>query len=563
MALFQPEDFSNNFHSDFHQNDVFMVIDRLNASIDQFRRDWGEPFIVISENIAENHNGLRHQLADKIAAILHEVVVKRRSYLDQNLNDVIDAVILSEAKIAMDSRNDLGGQQTYDWVNDQLRRNPFMQSSGGRRDYNDNRNNGNQRNYNERNSNNNAGNTRYAQNSGQQARRDSTPPGRGRLVSDKDRQSTQQNEPREQRQDQPTPEIKNGEVVTSDNRILTGIDFAPVYIVGDEQTIYMDGKLEVTDYSGTNEVDYEKHRVDLFFPNIIGPTAMAATNSWTETAIRRAEQAMDLKISGFLNDPANPDAPPVADTKLFQTVKSATYGTLQVTFGLELDPIDVRDAIIESHGSTTDWFRDNALIVNVDQVVEFGKGNDALLNAQSVNKATNYLDVVKWLIGLSNFIDASRWKFIHDHITRNLNIIMLRHARLGVKVGSITGDWKELSTFLDGVDQSKRTLMQANFPKLRHNLDIIRDEQDGQNQLRVKHTLVFLPVTSYECELASASTKSGIVTVEKNSKIYNLVSRLYENDPYGDLSFVTLDGLRFGLLMSEQITSREFDIILF
>lgn len=556
MSYFRPDDFSNDFHNDFRRDDADFIINRLNDSMDALVRDYGEPFRLLADEI--NHDSrLAQSIAKNIGAMLYEVVIKGRNGLDQSINDIIDAVILQTGKNMMDKDNRLGNDNTYNFVCNSLDRNPFMQPARDDRDYRNNRNNGPR-------TNDRGSSSRYSQTT-QQSRREgsSQPLSQGRLVSEKDRVKNEPARSERQEEQRNVPQLNNGDLVTALNRQESGVDFAPAYIVGDEQTIYMDGKLQVIDYTGTTPVDYEKHRVDLFFPNIIGASAQAATNSLTETAIRKAEEAMDLKITGYLQNPEAPDEPMTADSKLFQAVKSMSYQAKQTIFGLTLDTIDVRDSIISTHNGSHEWFRDNAMIVEVDQMVDFGDGNDALLNMQSISKTTNYADLVKWLINLSRFIDASRWKFLHDHLTRQLNIIMLRYARLGVTVSTFTGDWNELASFLENADQSKRTLMQSRFGKMIENLEIDRDVETGFNMIKVKHTLVYLPVASYECELASASVKTGVVTVAKDTKLYSLVSRLYENNVYGEMSFVTLDGLRFSLLMTEDITTRDFDIILF
>lgn len=567
MALFEEQDFHGQFFDDFGR-DADMIIDRINGTLEGLARDYGDPFRLIAEQIAD----VRVEVADSISQVLASEVIDKRMRLDDILNDVIDAVFMKMARQLMDKDQNIGSNETYDFVLDQYDSNPYLAESRGRgrggrgRDDRGARGRGRDdrgRGGRGRDTGSRASTRDRSRGNSYDSKRTDTPArGRGRLVPESQKRQ-QQSTREETQQTAPVVEvntIENGTVITSTNRSETGVPFAPLYIVGEEQTEFMDGNLVVTDYTGKNEVDYEKHRVDLLFTNIIGSGAATASNTLTENAIRRAEEAIDRKISGFVKNPENEEEQ-VIDSKFFQHAKSTQYDTTQTQVALQFDPIDVRDSILDAHGGDYSWFRDNAMIVNVDQLVDFGDSNDALLQVQALLATTNYLEVVKSLIQLSGILDAARWKFLHDFITRNLNIIMLRYARLGQRVDSITGDWTDLANFLKTVDETKRTLMMANFPKLLSNLEAFRDE--NKNLLKVRRTVVYLPLTSFECELASASVKTGIVRVDKNTKIYNLVAKLFNDDTYGSLSFVTLDGMKFELLMSEEITNREFDIVLF
>lgn len=568
MALFEEQDFQGQFFDDFGR-DADMIIDRINGTLEGLARDYGDPFRLIAEQIAD----VRLDIVDSICAVLVAEVLDKRMRLDDVLNDVIDAVFMKMAREIMDKDQSIGSGETYDFILDQFDSNPYLAESRGRgrsRGRDDRNSRGRGRDDRGRSSGrgrdvggraSTRGRDRSRGNGYESKRADAPTRGRGRLVPESQkRQQAQREEVQHNTPVVHSNTIENGTVITSANRADTGVMFAPLYIVGEEQTEFMDGDLVVTDYTGKSEVDYEKHRVDLLFTNIIGAGAATTSNTLTENAIRRAEEAIDRKISGFVKNPDNEEEQ-VIDSKFFQHAKSTHYGTIQQQFTLNFDPIDVRDNILDAHGGDYAWFRDNAMIVDVDQYVDFGNSNDALLQVQALLKTTNYMEVVKSLIQLSGVIDAARWKFLHDFITRNLNIIMLRYARLGQRVDSITGDWADLAAFLKTVDESKRTLMMANFSKLLVNLEALRE--DERNFLKVRHSVVYLPLTSFECELASASVKSGIVRIDKNTKIYNLVAKLFNDDTYGSLSFVTLDGLKFELLMSEEITNREFDIVLF
>lgn len=568
MALFEEQDFQGRFFDDFGR-DAEIIIDRINGTLEGLARDYGDPFRLIAEKIAD----VREDIADSISVALSEEVINKRMRLDDILNDVIDAVFMRMAEEIMAKDQNIGSADTYDFVMEQFDNNPYLAPSrgrsrgrgrddrdrGGRSRGRDDRGRGRGRDVGGRAATSRT-RDRSARGAGPESKRVDAPSrGRGRLVPESQkRQQTQ----REEVQHAPVVEtntIENGTIITSANRADTGVAFAPLYIVGEEQTEFMDGNLVVTDYTGRNEVDYEKHRVDLLFTNIIGAGAATTSNTLTENAIRRAEEAIDRKISGFVKGGENEEQ--VIDSKFFEHAKSVHYGTIQEQMSLNFDPIDVRDNILDVHGGDYAWFRDNAMIVDVDQYVDFGDSNDALLQVQALLKTTNYLEAVKNLIQLSGVIDAARWKFLHDFLTRNLNIIMLRYARLGQRVDSITGDWTDLAEFLKTVDESKRTLMMANFSKLLMNLEALR--VDDKNMIKVSRTVVYLPLTSYECELASASVKTGIVRIDTNTKIFNLVAKLFNDNTRGALSFVTLDGLKFELLMSEEITNREFDIVLF
>lgn len=562
--MFYPEDFPPAFDRDYH-NDVMWIIDELDKAINELSHRFGDPFRIIADNIDQHVR----TITDTAAGIFDREVRARRNPNDF-IGPMVDAIFVEIASEYCKRDSRLGSQAVYDFLDDQYRRNSFLANSSNnpnRRD--DYRRNENGRRDDRRDSNRYGGNARPTKQRQREYRqrdeRDNSRYGnqqssgnfQGRRLSDRKEAPPVNRDETQQQERKPT--LRDGDVITSSNILDTGITIAPVYIIGEEQTVLRNNLLVNEAYTGREAVDYDKHRVDLLFPNIFGMSNDKTGSPNTSIAISAADKAMDNKIRSFV---AGEVEGSYQSTPIFKETGSFKYDVLVEQSLPKLDVVEVRDQLIEQHAGNYEWFVKNSMIVNLNQYVDLGKDNDTAIATSALITATNYEDMVKRMISLSNVLDSARWRWFHDYITHKVNTILVLHAGINVHISSIIADWATLNEYVHTkVDKAKLTLFVMWFSAIFKDLKIEKKEEN--NYLTVKHTLVYLPLTSYECELASASFKStGVASISADSALYRLVSRVFNDDIYGTLSFVMLDGVRFEVNPNDTTASPEYNIVL-
>lgn len=582
MAYFEENDFPSAFFRDFG-NDADHIIDRMNRILEDLEDQYGDPFKLIVEQLDE----FRPLFIENIIEVVAQEVFDNNKRLDNVLSDIIDAVIMQAGKAIMDKNQNIGSDRTYDFIKKQFDENPYLgrgndrgRGRGGDRGRGRNSGRGNDRGSDRggrsggrTSGGGRTGGSRRYDNDNRRENNDRTSgggrtsggrTGGSRMSGNKNSRRTNETETVQQNvQEEVVMDLTPGDVVTSQNLVKTNEAVAPIYLVGSEQVTFNGTTFEIEDYTGTSPVDYEKHRVDMLFTNIIGEVAVSSELEHTLNAIKRAEQAMDNTISRFVKNPENAEEVNV-NSKLFATTDSMRYKDKITYENVNFDPIQIRDELIEEHGGTFEWFRNNAFIIDVEQRIDFEDSNDTLLIVQRLLKSpNNYLDVVQALIQLSGFLEPSRWRYLHDQITFKLNGVLARYANLSVHADSITGDWTALSGLLQSLDAGRRSIVVSRIAELTKGMDAAR-MQMGEKSLNVithNRTLVYIPVASYELGLASASREIGVCSVAQDTAIYKLLAKLYSQDNVADATFVTLDGDTFDVISTEDITAREFTLL--
>ena len=330
--------------------------------------------------------------------------------------------------------------------------------------------------------------------------------------------------------------LKSGDVVTSANfTVMDKFSFGLAYVAGVEQVVYNGDTLEVEEFTGANDVDYEQHRIDRFYPDILGD---GNKTDLTTIALREAEKVKDQTIKRFVSNPQETDVEPTADPKLFQHAKSGSYEEPMRILTHIYHPVDLRNNILEDHGGTVAWFDKNALFVKADQVVTLGEiSNDTILGLKNLIATDRVLEMVGELIKLAGKIDPFVWRLIHDYITIGFNKRLVS-LDLNITMSSITADWTE---FREWLKNTRPELAET----LNHKNGIttglsVEETEEGTNLIINRNTL-YLPIGSYDLDFASATAEQGFAVVNEQTKIFKFINQLMV-DGLEILYIATLDG---------------------
>lgn len=556
MAHVENTDFSRNFEDDLY-NDLPLIRDKANQAITDLARKYRGQFDEIDRNFGSYRNGFL-QVLEKI---IDHAYFEREQHIDDILKDApIAALVVVAGEI--DAKR-FGSNGADDFIDDELDGNPYLegvqrgggdrsrgrrdierrslsgrsggsrQRGGGGRDRNDrDRDDRNDRGSNRSNLSRNARNNRNEE--------EQQPKRRGR-ISGAGKQPERENEPSVPREPV-VPQLAIGEVITGHNyRSVQNTSIAPVYLIGHEQVILTDKGYEVTSYTGTNEVDYEKHRIDRFFADIL--SGKNATSELAAIALREAEKVKDITISGFIK--ATGEAEETADTKLFNYLKSATYSTPLTLYGFMFEPIEIRNMLIDAHNGDHTWFGTHALCVDINHKVCVANcTNDGLLRLQTLWACKQMHVLVQQLIEISSYIDVAAWKYLHDSITARFNTRLLRN-NLMISLSSITADWNDFKNLiaeqyphLAEVQNSTSGILEG------IEIDITEEEAARVICIATMRKTVFMPVGSFDLDIGSPSVQDGYGMVTTDSVIFNALKHHFADTTPGAFVYLTTtDGM--------------------
>lgn len=557
MSNIEINDFSTEFYEDFRE-DANYLADNINRSMSDMARRYGGAL----EDVDRYFDEHRSNFLRLFETIVGTEVISNRARIDDVLKD---AILAGLAVCASTSRG--GNRDSDEFIAAEFDNNPFLRdlqrssrhdSRGRDRDRGGSRYSGrrNTVDYHTRRDRPSEGREETRRTTRRRSSTVEAPRGRIAAVTKPNKaQETNANNAgryeraerkervgnRETREVQPTPtpeaiSLKVGSVVTSENfNNVEKICYGLAYVAGDEQVVYNGETLEVENFVGNNEVDYEQHRVDRFYPDILGD---GNKTNLTEVALREAEKVKDQTIKRFVNDPANPEASAVADPKLFQHAVSGSYEEPMRLHTHTYHPIDLRNNILEDHGGTTDWFDKHALFVKADQVLDLGNvSNDAIEQLRHITTTDKVLDMVGELIKVAGKIDPFVWRLLHDYITTGFNKRLIS-LDLNVVVTSITADWTGFREWLkDNRPELAETLNHKNG--ITSGLSVESGEEG--NFLVVSRNTLYLPIGSYDLDFASATADQGFAVVNEETKIFKFINQLMANN-LDTLYISTLDG---------------------
>lgn len=548
MSNIEINDFSPRFDDDFRE-DVGYMADNINRILSELARRYGGALNDLDRYFSDHRNNF----LELFETIIATEVLERRQSLDDVLSD---AILASLAICAKTVRG--GNRDSDDWINGELENNPFLREAArsSRRDSRDRDSDRGSR-YSSRRSTAEYHARRDKPKERRSSRDDtrrssrrssSVEAPRGRIAvitSPKPVEERTVRTGRSERESSTIPvaahkseptSLKSGDVVTSANfTVMDKFSFGLAYVAGDEQVVYNGDTLEVEDFTGANDVDYEQHRIDRFYPDILGD---GNKTDLTTAALREAEKVKDQTIKRFVSNPQEPDVEPEADPKLFQHAQSGSYEEPMRILTHIYHPVDLRNNILEDHGGTAAWFDKNALFVKADQVIALGEiSNDTVLGLKGLIATDRVLEMVGELIKLAGKIDPFVWRLLHDYITIGFNKRLVS-LDLNITMGSITADWTE---FREWLKNSRPELAET----LNHKNGIttglsVEETEEGTNLVVNRNTL-YLPIGSYDLDFASATAEQGFAVVNDQTKIFKFINQLMA-DGMEILYVATLDG---------------------
>ena len=542
MSNIEINDFSPRFDDDFRE-DVGYMADNINRILSELARRYAGALDDLDRYFGEHRNNF----LELFETIIATEVLERRQSLDNVLSD---AILASLAVCAKTIRS--GNRDSDDWINGELENNPFLREaarSSRRDDRRDDRDRGsryssrrNTADYHARRDKpkERRGNRDDSRRSSRRTSNVEVP--RGRIAAITSPKPVEERTVYQERENTVTPRkveptsLKSGDVVTSANfTVMDKFSFGLAYVAGVEQVVYNGDTLEVEEFTGANDVDYEQHRIDRFYPDILGD---GNKTDLTTIALREAEKVKDQTIKRFVSNPQETDVEPTADPKLFQHAKSGSYEEPMRILTHIYHPVDLRNNILEDHGGTVAWFDKNALFVKADQVVTLGEiSNDTILGLKNLIATDRVLEMVGELIKLAGKIDPFVWRLIHDYITIGFNKRLVS-LDLNITMSSITADWTE---FREWLKNTRPELAET----LNHKNGIttglsVEETEEGTNLIINRNTL-YLPIGSYDLDFASATAEQGFAVVNEQTKIFKFINQLMV-DGLEILYIATLDG---------------------
>ena len=542
MSNIEINDFSPRFDDDFRE-DVGYMADNINRILSELARRYAGALDDLDRYFGEHRNNF----LELFETIISTEVLERRQSLDNVLSD---AILASLAVCAKTIRS--GNRDSDDWINGELENNPFLREAArsSRRDDRDRDRDRGSRYSSRRNTadyharrdkpKERRGNRDDSRRSSRRTNNVEVP--RGRIAAITSPKPVEERAVHHERENTVTPRkveptsLKSGDVVTSAN--FTAMDkfsFGLAYVAGDEQVVYNGDTLEVEEFTGANDVDYEQHRIDRFYPDILGD---GNKTDLTTIALREAEKVKDQTIKRFVSNPQETDVEPTADPKLFRHAKSGSYEEPMRILTHIYHPVDLRNNILEDHGGTVAWFDKNALFVKADQVVTLGEiSNDTILGLKNLIATDRVLEMVGELIKLAGKIDPFVWRLIHDYITIGFNKRLVS-LDLNITMSSIIADWTE---FREWLKNTRPELAET----LNHKNGIttglsVEETEEGTNLIINRNTL-YLPIGSYDLDFASATAEQGFAVVNEQTKIFKFINQLMV-DGLEILYIATLDG---------------------
>ena len=542
MSNIEINDFSPRFDDDFRE-DVGYMADNINRILSELARRYAGALDDLDRYFGEHRNNF----LELFETIIATEVLERRQSLDNVLSD---AILASLAVCAKTIRS--GNRDSDDWINGELENNPFLREAArsSRRDDRDRDRDHGSRYSSRRNTadyharrdkpKERRGNRDDSRRSSRRTSNVEVP--RGRIAAITSPKPVEERAVYQERENTVTPRkveqtsLKSGDVVTSANfTVMDKFSFGLAYVAGVEQVVYNGDTLEVEEFTGANDVDYEQHRIDRFYPDILGD---GNKTDLTTIALREAEKVKDQTIKRFVSNPQDPDVEPEADPKLFQHAQSGSYEEPMRILTHIYHPVDLRNNILEDHGGTAAWFDKNSLFVKADQVVTLGEiSNDTILGLRNLIATDRVLEMVGELIKLAGKVDPFVWRLLHDYITIGFNKRLVS-LDLNITMSSITADWTE---FREWLKNTRPELAET----LNHKNGItaglsVEEEEDGTNLIISRNTL-YLPIGSYDLDFASATAEQGFAVVNDQTKIFKFINQLMA-DGIEILYVTTLDG---------------------
>ena len=536
MALIEFNDFNCNFQQDFGR-DAEDLARGLDRTLDGLARDVRGQFDEMAADISRYRGHIVEMAQNTYADLAND-----RNTRGDKIAITVDATL---AVIAAGEENlrRRSTRESEDWIEQCFRENPVLiqatqqhQQSRyddrqlARRSYSGNNNR-------DRNYGNNSGGSRYQQqsnNGGGNQGNNNGPRYRGRLQTQQDEPMEQQYQQQEKQTYQPEPSVADGSVITSNNVKDVIYKGQPVaYIIGKEQVVIKDGKLIIVPYDGRNAMDYEKHRIDRFYVDVM-PTG-ATELELTRIALAEATKVKDNKIASFINEGGETPSDELLE-KAFKAATSSEYSDVINLSGTTFDPIGVRDGIIETHKTNFEWFADHALLCTLNQSMFIDDcSNDTAIRIKELIKSENITETVKLLIKLAGMFDTAVWRKLHDIITCLFNMRLLSIGSV-YNVDSITAYWSEL------VEAIKE-----NEPPVESNLSVpykmlsVLDWDEENKAIVVKRKTMFLPINSFDLDIGVLDKESPVHHIPSGSMLYNALVNALDHDHL--VTMVTLDGV--------------------
>lgn len=561
MAFIEPDDFDRKFDDRFY-NDMNYICDKINDRLDDLERNYGGQFSEVLDRAGE----YRTLCADLVDRMITLFCYDGNESLGNVISDAVTAAIV----ICAGKCRNRGNRDSDEFIKDEFRDNPILiefaregrrgrERDRGGRDRDSGRRRGSNDRYTSRSSERGARSSAPRRRESYQRHDDrserSAPRGaqRSSALAKRREEEPRNNNRNEQREKQEVStnqnvQVSNGDIITRENMPATGLTVGMAYIAGNEQVVYEANDLTLQPFTGTTAVDYEKHRIDRFYPDILAAGRVKGND--TMDAIKKAQDAMTQKIEAYISDPTNPEAEPQPNFKVFHTSTSAIFDEEMEVNSTKFDPIFIRDNIMDQFDVDINWFTKNALVVEILQKIKIGNvSNDTLDMMVKLFNLSDLTLFVKELTLLIDRVSPSIWKVIHDMLTARVNVRLLKY-NLPVQVESIVADWQDLLEFL----KAQPAGIAENLAKLTVPMDGIvakRDKDDGETAyIYIQRKTLYLPVSSSEFDLCTTDPSGTQGYITPDSPLFKIIDELGSTpvgkEPickYGGYPYlVTLDG---------------------
>lgn len=558
MALIEVQDFPRQF-VDNYPNDAEWIADQASTILENICNGVGGIFNELARNFATHRNNF----INIFCKAFDDEVYTKRIPMEDAMPVVVEAISTIMITKMYDIRRD-GDNIVKEFVDSQFANNPILQelNRGGRSDNETVRRSsvqprsgygGQQQRYPQR----HQQPQRQGYNGGGQVQHQQQSGPRYKGVLNKSTEAPPVNQQQQQPQtppEPPKPQVADGSVITSNNVKCLGLNVVkPAYIIGVEQIVIEDGKLNVHPYNGSGQVDYELHRIDRFYEDYLPNTGRAV--ELTRLAIKEVEKTRDNAIRTYIEAEGEEPKP---NPKLFNTTKSFQYDKEVVTYGNDFDPICVRQDLTDQHGGNFNWWNENALKVKCKHHLGLGVvSNDVIDRINIMLKETITFELVKQLVELVGYIDTAVWRKIHDFITTRFNIKMITSG-LTYNLDSITSQWSELTELLAKEHQGVVGTL-ANCTGMLDGLSAVTIDEEGveKTYFTLQQQVVYIPINTFDFELGVVTTEDPIHILPKGSMMFNMVSKVVDTEP---ALIVTLDGCVIGVEPYTTLVGRDYVI---
>ena len=348
--------------------------------------------------------------------------------------------------------------------------------------------------------------------------------------------------------------IDNGITVTADNISVVSTKVpAPVYIMGEQKTIFNEKKLEVALLEG-EDMDYNRHRTDrLLTTRIAGKPSVNQTGS----ALEESLDACRRKVAAWTT--VTDDNTDEVSVNPVEANMSVTFTDKLSYYGLPSDYPTIRETLREQGLVSAPNMLAYAYVVDVCAIVHHPITVDVVERLKAASEYKQVKELVTLLIDLKADVHPEAWLSMHDRLTRGIQELFLTTMGISMTLGSIVLDWAALVEYLTSLnDQVTVSMFNKMVPWLvKLAFDYVEPEGEvGEYYLAMDERVLFLPITSDDLAFACAR-KYGVVSESSNSKLFKLIKEL---GPELDrkTSIVTLDSRRLGVLATPSALDEQF-----